>query len=281
MSLIYLAIVDSGHAGLRKDLSANPLATPGKETPLIKSLGRRVQEEEFNEPTASLLIDELRRCGVHVVDASPGEKDVPLKERTTYANQIYWQYCNKYGKENVVCIYVSIHFNALDGTFAGSNPSGFSVHINPGSVQGRKLAQMVLDELRAGTKQINRGVVEQDLHVTRETVMPAILTENGFMDHPEEALLMLNPVFQKEVAAEHAKGICKYFGIPYVPIVTVANVKKADPGKHASADKTFLKGQEWAVKSGISDGTHPHREMTRQEFWEMLRRYDEKLNGGK
>jgi N-acetylmuramoyl-L-alanine amidase len=117
MSKVYLGIVDGGHAGLRKDLSANPTLTPGKETPYIKALGRRVQEEEFNEPTAQQLILELKRCGVHVFDASPGERDTPLKERTNYANQIYWQYCSKYGVENVVCIFVSIHFNALDGTF--------------------------------------------------------------------------------------------------------------------------------------------------------------------
>jgi hypothetical protein len=73
-----------------------------------------------------------------------------------------------------------------------------------------------LDELKKGTKQINRGIVEQNLHVTRETVMPAILTENGFMDNAAEANLMLDKKFQSEVAVEHAKGICKYMGIPYV-----------------------------------------------------------------
>lgn len=284
MSKVYLAIVDSGHAGLKNDL-ANPAATPGKETPFIKALGRRIQEEEFNEPTARLLIAELKRCGVNVVDASPGEGDTPLKDRTTYANQIYWQYCNKYGKANVVCIYVSIHFNALDGKFEGADPSGFSVHIDPGSIEGRKLAAAVIVELKNGTKQINRGIVEQNLYVTKNTVMPAILTENGFMDNEAEANLMLSKNFQTEVAVEHAKGICEYMGIPYV----AANVPKkpvekaAEPpkpttgGKHLSADKSFIKGQEWAIKNGVSDGTYPHREMARQEHWEMLRRYDEKI----
>lgn len=205
MAKIFLAFVEAGHF----------LTTPGKETPFMKSLGRKVKEHEFNEPTAQFLITELKRCGVHVFDAAPGERDTPLKERTTYANQIYWQYCNKYGKKNVICIYVSIHFNALDGSFEGANPSGFSVHINPGSVEGRKLAQSVLDELKKGTKQINKGIVEQDLHVTRETVMPAILSENGFMDNITEANLMLNKDYQLEVAREHARGICKYMGIPY------------------------------------------------------------------
>ena len=43
--------------------------------------------------------------------------------------------------------------------------------------------------------------------------MPAILTENGFMDNKREAMLMLDKAFITEVATEHFKGICKYFGI--------------------------------------------------------------------
>jgi N-acetylmuramoyl-L-alanine amidase len=130
-----------------------------------------------------------------------------------------------------VAIFISIHFNAFDGTFAGRNPSGFSVHVYPGSATGKKLGQAILDELKNGTKQINRGLVEQDLHVVRETVMPAALSENGFMDNPEEAALMLNKDFQKEVAVEHAKGICQYFGIPYKPEVIVKEAVKKGSSK--------------------------------------------------
>lgn len=228
---VFLAFIGRGHAGLLKG-KANPNATPGKETPFIKSLGRRIQEEEFNEPVAAMVREHLKRCGVHVYDPAPGEKDVPLKERTDFANKIYWQYCRDYGTENVVAVYVSIHFNAFDASFDGPNPSGFSVHIYPGSANGRKLGNAILNELKNGTKQINRGIVEQNLHVTREAKMPAALSENGFMDHPEEALLMLDKGFQNEVAEEHAKGICKYFDIPFItqPPLKVANEKNENEG---------------------------------------------------
>lgn len=216
MTKILLAFIGGGHG----------YDTAGKRTPAIKSLGRQIKEHEFNEPVSQLLIAELKRCGVHAYDTAPGTSDVPLKKRTDYANKIYREYCAKYGKENVIAIYISIHFNAFDGSFGGSNPSGFSAHIYPGhrNKSAGKLAQCIVDELKNGTKQINRGIVEQNLHVVRETAMPAVLTENGFMDHPEEALLMINPSFQKEVAVEHAKGICEYFGIKY----------KAEPIKEVS-----------------------------------------------
>lgn len=224
MEKVYLAFIEGGHG----------YNTAGKRTPSIKSLGgRQIKEHEFNEPTAQKLIEELKRCGVHVFDAAAGDRDVPLKERVDYANKIYYQYCAKYGKENVVAVYVSIHFNALDGVFGGSDPSGFSVHIYKGhkTKDAGRLAQYIVDELKNGTKQVNRGVVEQDLFITRETAMTAVLSENGFMDNENEALLMIDPKFQLEVAVEHAKGICKYFGIPYVVPVVLKNGWEKIEGK--------------------------------------------------
>jgi LysM repeat protein len=190
-----------------------------------------------------------------------------LAERTKFANQIYWQYCSKYGKANVVAIYVSIHFNALDGTFEGSNPSGFSVHIYKGQKgkESGKLAQCIIDELKGGTKQINRGVVEQDLYITRETVMPAALSENGFMDNEVEANLMINPSFQKEVAVEHAMGICKYFGIPYVAEQPVQAVQGAFSGQYTiQSGDNFWKletNNKWAVGTlqKLNPGVNPSR----------------------
>lgn len=45
--------------------------------------------------------------------------------------------------------------------------------------------------------------------------------------------------------------------------------------KEASAGKSLIAGQIWAKENEISDGTYPERPLTRAEFWETLRRYDE------
>lgn len=112
--------------------------------------------------------------------------------------------------------YISVHYNAFDGSFGGANPEGFSVHVYPGAKGSRKLAESIIKYLKQGTKQKNRGIKENNFHVLRETKMIAVLSENGFMDNKREALLMVNVDFQKEVAREHAKGICDYFGVKYV-----------------------------------------------------------------
>jgi len=47
-------------------------------------------------------------------------------------------------------------------------------------------------------------------------------------------------------------------------------------------DEWAKEPQKWAVENGISDGTFPKRNVTRQEVWTMLYRYNNliKNNGG-
>jgi N-acetylmuramoyl-L-alanine amidase len=196
----FLIALDDGHG----------METPGKRTPYIASLGREIKENEFNRAVVKYLDEELRRCGFRTLLVAPTDKDVPLKKRTDLANA------------KGADAYISIHYNAFDGKFngPGKDPEGHSIHIYPGSKSGRKLAECILKYLRQGTPQKNRGIQENNFHVLRETKMPAVLSENGFMDNMREALLMINKQFQKEVAIEHAKGICDYFGVKYVPKAT-------------------------------------------------------------
>jgi len=190
-----LIALDDGHG----------MQTAGKRTPAIPELGGRViHENEFNRAVVNYLDEELRRCGFETLMVAPGDGDTSLSARTNLANS------------KNADIFVSIHYNAYDGKFDSYDPEGLSIHIYPGSQSGRKLAECVLKYLKEGTPQKNRGIVENNFHVLRETKMPAILSENGFMDNKREALLMLDVNFQKEVAREHAKGICDYFGVKYV-----------------------------------------------------------------
>jgi len=183
-----LVCIDPGHG-------AN---TPGKRTPVISELGRSIKEYEFNKPVAYYLMQELERCGFKTMLATLNDNDTPLSTRTNRANA---------AKAD---IYVSIHYNAGAG-------SGVETYHYPGSTNGKKLAQCIHEFVVQGTPQKNRGVKSANFHVLRETKMPAALIEFGFMDDPglKEARLMLNKAFQQECAQETAKGICKYFGVPY------------------------------------------------------------------
>lgn len=189
-----LIALDDGHG----------MDTAGKRTPVMDN-GAVVRENEFNRAVVNYLDAELRRCGFRTVLLAPTDADTSLSERVAVANN------------NKADAYISIHFNAFDGRFDGNDPSGIEIHHYPGATDSKRLAECVGRYLKEGTPQKWRGVKGTDLYVLRKTSMTAILSENGFMDAREEAKLMLNADFQKEVAREHCKGICEYFGVAYVP----------------------------------------------------------------
>jgi N-acetylmuramoyl-L-alanine amidase len=202
------------------------LNTRGKETPFIKSLGRKVKENEFNEAVVNMLAQLLLEQGFRVLLIAPNDDDPSLTSRTNFANQ------------NKADIYVSIHYNALAHEFDYSTASGVSIHIYDGQLNkdAGRLAKSVGKHLQKGTKQVWRGIKEDNFHVLRETHMPAILSENGFMDDEFEASLMLKPAFQKEVANEHFVGIMEYFGLA---IKRQVNTQPSD-----SADGKLERGEQ-------------------------------------
>ncbi|WP_456273644.1 N-acetylmuramoyl-L-alanine amidase [Bacillus sp. AK031] len=260
--MIYVVLRDGGHGE----------GTLGKRTPYIKSLGRQIKEYEFNEPVSHLFGEELKRHGVIVHDISPGTSDISLTNRTNEANRLLNYYIRKYGAANVRVVLVSFHFNAFDGTFEGANPSGISVHIQPGSIHARRLAEHVGKYLRQGTKQVYRGIVEQNLHITREFEGVGILTENGFMDHQIEAELMLDKDFQREVARETAQGVLEYFGLSYKKEVTKVAAQKDDVKGHW-AEKEILKAKKAKIIQGHEDGTfRPDEPVTRGQLAVILDR---------
>lgn len=54
------------------------------------------------------------------------------------------------------------------------------------------------------------------LAILRQTTMPAILIEYGFMDYEKEAKLMLDKKHQEKCAEAVAKAVCEYFGVTYI-----------------------------------------------------------------
>lgn len=190
----YLIALDDGHG----------METAGKRTPEIPGLsGRVIHENEFNRAAVGFLDEALRRCGFETVLVAPGDEDIPLADRVATANN------------NGADAYVSIHYNAYDSSFEGANPEGLEIFHYPGSEEGQRLAECIHAHLIGGTAQVDRGVKAADFYVLRKTGMVAVLSENGFMDNEREALLMIDEAFQREVAEEHARGICGYFGVAY------------------------------------------------------------------
>lgn len=189
----YLIALDDGHG----------MQTPGKRTPKFSD-GSFMHENEFNSAVVRKLDTILKRCGLGTMYTAPTDADTPLRDRTSLANL------------RKATLFISVHANALDGSFKGADPSGVSTHYYPTSEKSKELARCVHNYLIKGTPQKDRGITPSNFHVLRESKMPAVLIEAAFMDNIREARLLRTDKFRQEVAEEIAKGICAYLAIPYV-----------------------------------------------------------------
>lgn len=114
----------------------------------------------------------------------------------------------KVAEEFKADLFVSIHINAGGGT-------GTEVLIQGAGGQAEMAAGKVLPYLVKAGDWANRKVKTQNILVLRETSMPAILTENGFIDNVVDTAKLKDPNFRQLLAVAHAKGICDYFGNLY------------------------------------------------------------------
>src|SRR5690606_18690146 len=101
---------------------------------------------------------------------------IPLPKRVEIASQ---------AKGN---IFVSVHFNSSRSTEAQGIEVFFcdSKENRTRTNASKKLADSVLSKVIRRTTANSRGVKKGNFYVIRETEMPAILVEGGFISNPEE-----------------------------------------------------------------------------------------------
>lgn len=128
-----------------------------------------------------------------------------------------------------VDIFVSIHINAFNGS-----ASGEEVLIAGLGGKAETAANKVLNQINKVTGWGNRGIKVQNVYVLKWTSMPAILTENGFIDSVSDSVKLKDPDFIHSLAVAHAKGICDYFGVTYADSGYVTILQASDHGSAPS-----------------------------------------------
>lgn len=106
-------------------------------------------------------------------------------------------------------IFVSIHANAFNGTAHGYEDFIFNGNV---SNDTRELQDSLHKEI-APLFRNDRGKKQANFAVLRQTSMPAVLTENGFIDNVQDADFLKKDSNLKKVAEAHAKGIAAYLGL--------------------------------------------------------------------
>ncbi|MFP3358624.1 N-acetylmuramoyl-L-alanine amidase family protein [Planococcus citreus] len=165
-------IIDAGHGP----------GTIGKRTP-----DGRMREFHFNNAVAEEVKNRLAADGYTVLFSHQQDRDVPLKERTSFANRS--------GAE----LLVSIHANAAGNSY--SPAQGIESFIYPAApARTRKFGQLLQDSLISSTQRKDRGLKTADFAMLRDTTMPAVLVECGFMTHKHEAALLQSAEYRKRCA---------------------------------------------------------------------------------
>uniref|UniRef100_UPI0013D6D77D N-acetylmuramoyl-L-alanine amidase n=1 Tax=Gracilibacillus saliphilus TaxID=543890 RepID=UPI0013D6D77D len=125
---------------------------------------------------------------------------------------------------------VSVHIN-------GGGGRGYEDFIYNGGVsEATKANQNIMNaELINATGFDNRGKKQANFHMVRESRMPAILTESGFIDDSKDARNLKSNSFLDKVAQGHVNGLVKIFGLKKTSNNSSNSKKK--PSKNKSIDQ--------------------------------------------
>ena len=106
-------------------------------------------------------------------------------------------------------IFISLHNNAATNPNATGNEA---LVYGPGQKVANGLATQILEQLTLTTGLRNRGIVYRPgLYVLKETKMPAVLVEMGFISNQYDAELLANSPYL--FATGIYRGILKYYGL--------------------------------------------------------------------
>lgn len=175
-------ILDAGHGG--HDV--------GAKVPYLK-------EKKLALFTTLLTKKFLDEMGYKVILTRSHDIFVPLNKRVSLAEKVKAD------------LFVSIHYNASKNREAKGIEVYFCHTDSQSKVKASKnLAAKVLSNLVATTDAASRGVKAAKFHVIRETQMPSILVEAGFITNPDECSLLKSRTYVEKVAKGIAAGIDNY-----------------------------------------------------------------------
>lgn len=182
----------------------------GEETPGKRSPDGNLREYKYCREIVEGVKKKLEELGFTVEVTVPDSKDISLKNRCSIVNN----YCKKYGKSNTLL--VSIHNNAAGNGSNWMNAQGWSVFVsNNSSTNSKKLANCLFDAankegLKMRKPSPNQKYWVQNLAICRDTICPAVLTENLFQDNKEDVEYLLSEKGKKSIINLHLSGILEY-----------------------------------------------------------------------
>jgi N-acetylmuramoyl-L-alanine amidase len=171
--------IDPGHGG--RDPGAvgiNGLQEKG----IVLDIGQRVAEL-------------LEQQGAQVILTRQDDREIDLEPRVANANR------------GNATLFVSIHANAI--SLDRPDINGVETYYYSSDASYR-LAQVIQTSVAQATGMRNIGVKQARFYVLRNTTMPAVLVEVGFVTGRDDAPRLADPAFRDLMAQAIARGILQY-----------------------------------------------------------------------
>ena len=217
-------LVDAGHGG--KD--------PGAlKTYKVGGKNITIQEKDITLKVAKMLAERLKAAypGKQIILTRNSDKFLSLGERTDIANGV------KVG-ENEAVLFISVHVNSS----LNKTSSGYEVwYLSPGyrrnvldksavdgdpnlfpilnsmleeeyTTESIMIAKFIMDGLQAqiGKESTARGIKAEEWFVVRNSNMPSVLIELGFISNEKEALLLNDDRYLKKATLGIYNGIAAF-----------------------------------------------------------------------
>jgi len=166
-------VIDAGHGGFDRGGIA----------------GQRVSEKMMNLDVAQRLKADLQSYGYRVVMTRDTDVFLPLGTRVAIANQYR------------DAVFVCVHFNATPRRGANGIETYFY------SSQSLGLASAIHYYVNRVAPTPNRGVRRRGFYVLRNTRIPSVLVECGFLTNPTEAQYAQSAAYRQQLADAIARGV--------------------------------------------------------------------------
>jgi len=177
-----LIVLDAGHGGY--DLGAH---------------SEHCEEKNLALQTSLLVKKYLSEMGYRILLTRADDVFIPLKDRASIANKSHAR------------LFLSIHYNAAKTPLAnGVEVYYYNKSTDWRTISSKRLGRCILSRLLDRTKAASRGIKEGNFLVIRETLMPAILIEGGFITNAGECRKLTDKHYVDQIAKAIAEGVDLY-----------------------------------------------------------------------
>lgn len=165
---------------------------------------KSILEKDLNLEISKILKKDLQSLGATVYMTRTKDEDLSsIHDSVKKRGDLYRRLLLIHNKN---CdLYISIHINWYQNTAI----SGAEVLYNEINPNNRLLAKSIMNQLKKYLK-TTRKITTTDLYMYRNTTIPGVLIECGYLSNPAERKKLDNKKYQKKISKAISKGIINY-----------------------------------------------------------------------